>query len=184
MEKIEKLGINDILSVAPLHPAAYSISEPGACGGYGEVLLNCIDGKIYQFSFLRRIITSEQLEALCPTIAITKLQIGGQGDFPPAGWVPIYLGLGNHLFVKEDLFDDFVAEAEEKNISSRGELYKRWPEILRSILDKNESNHKDSSHELNTCEIELPYGKENFDIIAKNSHLMFEGPFTILDLLK
>ena len=180
MENHIKINANNYKQYVPIVPAAYSFAQPGACGSGGEIIIINNRGKLFCLNYVRGDMSKEQIEELCPVITSTVFHIFGQGDAPPAGWIPIYLGLGNHLCVSEEYYPAFAAESKDRGIVSRGHLYQQWVDIMQTIM-------KDKI----VPEIEVPnendnssYNRSNFDIVADNSHVMFDGGFTIADLLK
>ena len=127
--------------------------------------------------------SQEQIQELCPEIGATVFHIFGQGDTPPSGWFPVYLGLGNHLCVKKELYPIFSAEVEKRGINSRGQLYQQWIDVILTVIGKKDVAQASVREQAETTDASAK-GRGNFDTVANNSHVMFEGGYTVTDLLK
>lgn len=169
---------------APIKPAAYSISEPGACGAHGEIAVVCEDGRLFRLNYLHGNISRDQIKKLFPEAASTGLSHFGINYNPPTGWIPVYLGLGNNLFIRGDMFPSFASEAKARKIIRRGDLYNGWVEIIQQVINGSASGQDVMQKGCQVIEIELGEGPGNFDLIAKNSFIMSEDCFTIMDLLR
>lgn len=164
----------------PITPVAYSFAEPGACGAGGEIIIIDKEGRLFRLNFVRGDMSKGQIEELCPLITSTVFHLFGQGDTPPAGWVPIYLGLGNHLCVSEEFYPLFAEEGRARGIVSRGQLYQQWVDLMQAIMNVQDPTETKVPHEEGNCSC----GHGNFDTVEKNCHVMFEGGYTVSDLLK
>ncbi len=183
MCEIIKLNVDNCMSYAPIKPAVYSIAEPGACGSHGVIVVDGSDGRVFRLDYIYRSLSLVKIEELFPQIASTRLTLFGEDDVPSEGWIPVYLGLGNHLFIQSEFFPLFAEEAKTRGIRTRGELYQNWVDITRSVIQKDEVLDTMKQQGIDTVD-SSERGENNFDLIEKNSHLMFEGHFSIIDLLK
>ena len=183
----KKIGItaDNYRQCAPIQAAAIYISEPGAQGGYGRVVIVSELGDIFFYNYIYGSLSAEQISELCPILLEVKLNICGQGDITPNGWTPLYLGMGNHLFVSESFKDAFIDELVANGITSGPCVYREWLRIIIGILKGKESDSYESIKSFPDecfCEVETR-GKRNPNI-EKNLNKMFEGPFTIEELLQ
>ena len=184
MEKTIKLSPEGCMQYAQIKPAAYLISQPGAQGGPGEIVVVNEDGRLFRLNYLYGNMTAEQVRQLFPEAAQTQLTLFGIYDNPPQGWIPMYLGLGNHLFGRKDLCPLFAEEGKARNIHSRSEFFLCWADVIRHVLKKYPQISGEVSQENYEVVTEARTGGGNFDIVAENSELMFKGRFTVMDLLK
>ena len=180
MENAIRINANNYKLYAPIDPVAYSFAEPGACGSGGEIIIISNDGMSFCLNFVRGDMNKEQIEELCPIITSTEFYLFGQGDTPPAGWIPIYLGLGNHLCISEDYFPQFSEEAKGRGIVSRGHLYQQWVDIMQTIIPAKKILETKASREDDNCSS----NHSNFETVAENCHVMFEGGYTVSDLME
>ena len=180
MENKIRINSSNYKQYAPILPAAYSFAEPGACGTGGEIIIIDKASKLFRLNFVRGDMTKEQIEELCPIITSTGFHVFGQGDTPPTGWVPVYLGLGNHLCVSKEYYHLFATEGRERGIVSRGQLYQQWVDIMLSIMDVEILQEAETVNETGNSSC----GQGNFNTVAENCHVMFEGGYTVSDLMK
>lgn len=180
MENTIRINANNYKQYAPVVPVAYSFAEPGACGAGGEIIIVNKEGKLFCLNFIRGDMSEEQIEELCPVITSTVFHLFGQGDTPPAGWIPIYLSLGNHLCVSEEYYPSFAAEGQERGIVSRGQLYQQWADMMQAVMKVKNPSEAETQDKDESCSC----GCGNTDTVAENSHVMFEGGYTIPDLMK
>lgn len=139
MSRFIKLCANNYKQHSPIDVAAFSFAEPGAQGRYGEIVIVSRIGEIYSCNYVYGDLPVECYADLCPPINDTKFNIGGQRDLPPNGWLPLYLGLGNHLIVSEDYASSFAKEMADRSIMNRGQVYQHWLSIMVGIVAGEDS---------------------------------------------
>ena len=186
MSTFVKLNAANAKEHSPIDAAAFFFAEPGAQGRNGEIVIVSRIGEIFSCNYIYGDLPAGCYANLCPPINDTKFNIGGQRDLPPNGWLPLYLGLGNHLIVSEDYADSFVKELAERSITNRGQVYQHWLSIVVGIVSGKDSKAyletDDFSSECHNNYDPDSHGKRN-PAIEKNLDKMFAGPFTIADLL-
>lgn len=186
MSTFVKLYAANAKKYSPIDAAAYFFAEPGAQGRYGEIVIVSRTGEIYSCNYVYGDLPVDSYASLCPPLNDTKFNIGGQRDLPPNGWLPLYLGLGNHLIVSEEYADSFAKELAAQSIMNRGQVYQHWLSIMVGIILGKDSKAYIEIEDFPTeCHKNYDpnlHGKRNL-AIEKNLDKMFTGPFTIADLL-
>lgn len=186
MSKFINLCANNYKKHSPIDAAALFFAEPGAQGGYGVIVIVSRTGEIYSCNYVYGDLPVDCYASLCPPLNGTKFNIGGQRDLPPNGWLPLYLGLGNHLIVSVDYADSFAKELAARNIISRVQVYQQWLSIMLGIILGKDSKvyleTEDFPYECHKNYDPNLHGKRN-PAIEKNLDKMFAGPFNIADLL-
>ena len=119
----------------PLDPIAFSMAEGGAMGSPGEVIIVDKNSDIYNF-WLQGV-EHETAKKIIPTLFECKFGIFGHSK-PASGWHYFDLGAGNHLLIKDDLYNDFHPKAVEIDYERRpAMLYQRWIDFVLEI-NKNQ----------------------------------------------
>ena len=186
MSKFVNLKAANAKQYSPIDAAAFFFAEPGAQGRNGEIVIVSRIGEIFFCNFIYGDLPADCYASLCPPLNDTKFNIGGQRDLPPNGWLPMYLGLGNHLIVSEEYAVSFAKELADQSVMNRGQVYQQWLSIMVGII-----SGKDSKAYLETGDFPTEchknydpnlHGKRN-PAIEKNLDKMFTGPFTLSDLL-
>jgi len=109
---------------------ALSIAEPGAMGDPGSILIVSSQGDFFYVD-----ITYDQLSSVCPIVKDVKLDMFGK-DESPIGWIPIYLGCGNHLFIKDTIYEQFQLGQKKKFKENQDILlYNIWLDIVLDCID-------------------------------------------------
>lgn len=110
---------------------AVSYAEGGAMGSPGGVEIVTRDGKWYTTNYAFGTMYWNQLLEVIPMLG--EVEFGfHEPDKCPDGWRPYDLGMGNHLFIKADISEQF--EALVSDVKSPSQLYRRWPFAVNEIL--------------------------------------------------
>ena len=122
----------------PLDPIAFSMAEGGAMGSPGEVIIVDKNSDIYNF-WLQGV-EYETAKRIIPTLF--KCHFADRGMFwqnqPAEGWHYFNLGAGNHLIVKDSIYNEFRPKAIEIDYERRpAMLYQRWIDFVLEI-NKNQ----------------------------------------------
>lgn len=112
---------------------AFSIADPGACGCGGRKVMVDAAGKVYfTHLFDDQALTEEQFLHFFPVFKdYHPLLDKNLRLYRSPGWIEKYMGLGNHLFIKENYLEKF--NTADKS-TSKGELYMSWLNTILSIL--------------------------------------------------
>ena len=109
----------------PLEPVAFSFAELGAMGSPGEIVIinqrsvHCFYVYDFETEIIQRILP-ELYESL-------------KSETSSLDWHKFYLGMGNHLFVKDSIYNEFALRAEEYK-GQLGMLYQNWINIVLEII--------------------------------------------------
>lgn len=126
---------------------ACQIAEGGAMGYHGGVFLISSSGKVYftclleptGWSGYRKYTPRLVLEKVFPPLKEFECGLMGHGVSSPGGFIHDYLGMGNHLLIKESIYNDFqklaAIRTEEKPDSI---LYNLWMDVVCDILTKEQ----------------------------------------------
>lgn len=111
---------------------AFSIADLGACGSPGSKVIVDSKGNIYDMRRYDCPPTEEQFLSMFPVFrdyhpVLDKIR----RVYKSPGWTEKYMGLGNHLFVRDDFFEKF--DTADKSTSC-GELYTSWIDTAISII--------------------------------------------------
>ena len=80
----------------------FSYAEGGAMGEPGRVLFVTEDHSVYHSNYIYTDLTWETMERAFPAlVGFTRFRSETEG------WKHVHLGMGNHLFVREDHFETF-----------------------------------------------------------------------------
>lgn len=138
---------SDIQTIKEKPLIACQIAEVGACGYHGGVFLVTSDKEVYftcfwepsDYSGHKKYTPLSMLKESFPPLSLFDRGILGHGTKSPDGYRHIYLGMGNHLFVKENVFGTFNKLAETRlEENSDTILYNLWLDIIMDILSSDE----------------------------------------------
>ena len=130
-EKFITLTEENYTKYIPLDPIAFSMAEGGAMGSPGEVIIVNKNSDIYNF-WLQGV-EHETAKKIIPTLFECKFGIFGHSK-PASGWHYFDLGAGNHLIVKDSIYNEFYPKAVEIDYERRpAMLYQRWIDFVLEI---------------------------------------------------
>ena len=128
------VGDKDVESLIGLDIVAYQEAEGGAMGYSGGVFFVTSDKRIF-FTSIWEQMSDDNLLKVFPPLAEVKWGLLGRGTRYPEGWHYEYLGMGNHLLVRDDLKEEFLKESDRLLRSKPDSiLYNMWLEAVLSIL--------------------------------------------------
>ena len=128
------VGDKDVESLIGLDIVAFQMAEGGAMGYPGGVFFVTSDKRIF-FTSIWEQMSDNNLLKVFPPLAEVKLGLLGRGTRYPEGWHYEYLGMGNHLLVRDDLKEEFLKESD-RLLRSNPDLilYNLWLDSVLSIL--------------------------------------------------
>ena len=135
------VGDEDADRLTGLDIVAFQMAEPGAMGYHGGVFFVTSDKGIYFTCYLEpsaysghmKAMSWEKLEEVFPPLKGFDHGLMGYGARVPDGWRYGYLGMGNHLLIKDAIGDSFNLHAQELEDESPHEiLYNRW---MRAVVE-------------------------------------------------
>lgn len=128
------VGDKDVESLIGLDIVAFQMAEGGAMGYPGGVFFVTSDKRVFFTSIWEQMSDDNLLKVFSP-LAEVKWGLFGRGTRYPEGWHYEYLGMGNHLLVREDHKEPFII-ASDKLLNNYPDtiLYNLWLEAVLSIL--------------------------------------------------
>lgn len=114
----------------PLNPIAFSMADGGAMGSPGEVIIVDKESNIYRF-WLQGV-EYETAKRIIPTLFECEFGMRGHNR-PASGWHYFDLGAGNHLLIKDDIYNDFYPEVQGY-MNRPALLYQRWLKLVLAIM--------------------------------------------------
>lgn len=134
-EKFTTLTEENYTKYIPLDPIAFSMAEGGAMGSPGEVIIVDKNSNIYNF-WLQGV-EHETAKRIIPVLFECEFGMRGHNR-PASGWHYFDLGAGNHLIVKDSIYNEFHPKAIEIDYERRpAMLYQRWIDFVLEI-NKNQ----------------------------------------------
>ena len=129
-EKVIYLSNQNYTNYLPLNPIAFSFAEGGAMGSPGQIIIIDNNRSVYNFNICD--FENEIIKLIIPELLNCRFGILGY-DEPALGWHNFYLGVGNHLMVKESIYNDFNSKAVKCN-ETPGMLYQKWIDLVLEIM--------------------------------------------------
>ena len=114
----------------PLNPIAFSMADGGAMGSPGEVIIVDKESNIYRF-WLQGV-EYETAKRIIPTLFECEFGMRGHNR-PASGWHYFDLGAGNHLLIKDDIYNEFYPEVQGY-MDRPALLYQRWLKLVLAIM--------------------------------------------------
>lgn len=115
-----------------------SFAEGGAMGEPGRVLLINKDGQTYHFNYVYDDIDMEKVEKLFPVLGESEFGMFIHDPVVPRGWNYLNLGMGNYLFVNDEVYSKFMELLDGEDDPPT--VYSIWIDIANSILNTNSSD--------------------------------------------
>lgn len=143
--EITEFGENEVNKLIGQEIVACQIAEGGAMGYHGGVFLVSSSGELFFTCLLEPSNYSGNkkhtpIHVLCeyfPPLMEFECGLMGWGVESPSGFKHIYLGMGNHLLVKDCVYQQFheLASANLKK-HPKSILYNRWMDVICDVLEK------------------------------------------------
>ena len=153
MERVIYEICNEDLKKAAFSNAQFvMIAEGGAMGEAGAVLIVTAGGSVFHCNY---VFGDVDFRKLCRTIpALKEWDVGmvGYCEEPTKGWYHEYLGAGNHLLIRNDVYEEFKQFIDDKMLPS--DLYSVWFDIAFQIIEEHNVG-KESQGTKSRAELEL-----------------------------
>ena len=139
---IEHDGVEQISLIDPKSIKFVWFSEGGACGDPGKIyIVTKKSNGVHKYCFDYMNETPiEAFDALLPWLKpfVDSISYILNTKKHPSGFKHIYMGLGNSLFVAEDISDEFVDEKMAFLIKTRqrSKIYQQWKDRASFVLGK------------------------------------------------
>lgn len=108
-------------SYLPIEIAAFHYSDMGACGHPGMFHIITSDKRMYKMYYFYDRWIKEELDIISPILTNMRNL--------PEGWSSRYMGLGNWLFVNEEILSKLPIEGIDPR-----ELYQKWTSFVLNAL--------------------------------------------------
>ena len=109
----------------------FQIAEGGAMGEPGGIVLLTEDGTVYHANYCFGDLKWETVQLAYPVIDQCRFGMFGIDSEVPDGWVYVNLGMGNHLIVRQDRYNEFAPLISD--CKSPGEIYQRWLDFAKTV---------------------------------------------------
>ena len=128
MNNFFKLTPENFKEFMPFDIVALHFGDPGACGGHG---LNFItsDKRLFSLDYMWDGWTKEDKLIVCPIMGEIRFD-PSVGYIRPQGWKRYNLGLGNCMFIKEEV-SSMIPILEHMTPPER---YKHWAALVIDVL--------------------------------------------------
>ena len=110
----------------------FSIAEGGAMGVPGEIIVINKRPEAYVLESVFGDVDVGEVEKLFPVLGQCRFGIFGYDTEGPEGWNYVNLGMGNHLLVADEVFDEF--EKLTKDCKTPVEYYGAWLDAESEIV--------------------------------------------------
>ena len=125
---------NDELTIEVFKDVMFlSFAEGGAMGEPGGILFLVKSGDFYHLNYVYGDVELKKVKALFPVLRECQFGMFGKGSVIPKGWNYVYLGMGNHLIVNDEVYDLFKKEIGDEE--SPAEVYLKWISVAEKVLD-------------------------------------------------
>lgn len=141
--KVIEFGENEAKKLVGLDIVACQIAEGGAMGYHGGVFLVSSTGEVYYTCLLQpsaytgfsKCTSREALAKILPALDEFHPGLMGHGVTTPSGFVHKYLGMGNHLLIKDCICKVFDKQADKRMKEQPDTiLYNLWLDVVLDIL--------------------------------------------------
>ena len=129
------LNMDNYREYLPISMVAFSVAESGAMGSPNEVIV--VDKDNNRFSFYLNNMEVSAIDEIVPVLHQCLFVHSGEPLSAAPGWNSEDLGMGNHLFVADEIYPKF-AKLRKPIGRNLGELYQRWIYIVAEILSNKQ----------------------------------------------
>ena len=136
MTRIIEITESNYKGYRSINIVAFSFAQPGAMGEPGGIEIIDEQGRFYHTNYCWEGISYEHLCEVVPALKDCKFEVFGHQA--PEGWEAVYLGMGNHLTIKADYYNQFKEETLNRHIKDECEMYLQWIGIVLKLLDKGD----------------------------------------------
>ena len=106
--KLDRIRLmqNNFMQYLPMDIVAFTFAEGGAMGCPGRMEFITSDGADY-YADAYEDLTDEEMRIICPVFYDCIIIPRELRNIPAPGWQGLYLSPGNHMFVKDNIWDEF-----------------------------------------------------------------------------
>lgn len=127
IKMLDKIKYKDIIMM--------SFAEPGAMGEPGGIIFLLNNLKAYHTNYCYDGMDIKNLYSIFPPLETIKCGFHEVKDLDD-NWDWLDMGFGNYLFIRKDIYDDYVKLVEQEITEEprEGHLYNRWIELAEQLL--------------------------------------------------
>ena len=129
---IISLTMDNYKEYLPISMVAFSVAEGGAMGSPNEVII--VDKDNNRFSFYLNNMEVSAIDEIVPVLHQCMSVHLEQPLSAAPGWNSEDLGMGNHLFVADEIYPKF-AQMRKPYRFNLGKLYQDWAKMVAKILN-------------------------------------------------
>lgn len=142
-QKVIEFDETEAKSLLGLNIVACQIAEGGAMGIHGGVFLVSSEGKVFftcllkpsDYTGFKKHTPLDILTKILPALEEFNPGLMGHGVSVPRGFNYRYLGFGNHLLIKDCIYEEFDELAKKRIMEHPDKiLYNLWLDIVLDIL--------------------------------------------------
>ena len=134
---VKEINNSNYEAFTNLDLVAFSYAYEGAMGEGGGIYMIDASGQVYHANYYYGDLQEEHVKDILPMIE--DIDFGLMGCVSRnEDWKFVYLGYGNNLFLKKDIFDAFAKIVEEAHFHSVADLYVQWPGIVMEVTGKGD----------------------------------------------
>ncbi len=106
--KLDKISLmqNNFMQYLPMDIVAFTFAEGGAMGCPGRMEFITSDGADY-YADAYEDLTDKEMRIICPVFYDCIIIPREMRNTPAQGWQGLYLSPGNHMFVKDTIWEEF-----------------------------------------------------------------------------
>lgn len=106
--KLDKIRLmqNNFIQYLPMDIVAFTFAEGGAMGYPGRMEFITSDGTDY-YADAYEDLTDDDMKIICPIFYDCVIIPRELRNVPASGWQGLYLSPGNHMFIKDSIWEEF-----------------------------------------------------------------------------
>lgn len=154
---------------------AFAASAPGAMGTPGIIEI-VTDQEVYYADYVNGDVTFDDLCKIFPVLDKCQFDDLGEKSRVPNGWEYIYLGMGNHLVLRED-----IAEKVFEKLGRNGypeDIYVNWRNTVIEIVEGRKQDMEKVANKPRNLKLKLTNGERQLmdgNSLRKSLEVEWEG---------
>lgn len=110
----------------------FSFAEGGAMGDAGAIVFYVKTGEAYYTNYVYGDADLNKVKELFPIFKECRFGMFGMGSIVPDGWRYVNLGMGNHLIVNDEVYEEFLKKIDVE--ADPVIIYQTWMKVADCIL--------------------------------------------------
>ena len=112
------------------------IAEGGAMGEPGAVCIVTAGGNIFHCNYVYGDVKLSELTDTIPVLKAWDAGMFGEYSSVPDGWHCEYLGAGNHLLIRNDVYPNFKEVLKSNGAEYPEDVYQIWFDTAWNIIER------------------------------------------------